>query len=407
MGFLPSVLAIDDDKISQRFIARALARQYSLHSAYSGDDGIQRARELEPDIILLDVEMPGMNGYEVCDQLRQNPRTQNTPIIFLSGHSSLRERMLGFEAGADDYLVKPFAPEELLAKLGVLVRYRQKQNELQEKVIKAEETAYTALTGSSELGLAMNFVEQSYNAQNYETLAFRLFSITTTLGLNCSLVILDGEEKNYFSSSQTINPLETEVMAMLRKDQRFIDFGCRTQINFDNVSLLIKNMPLDDRERYGRIKDLLPAMLGAADAKIQSLNTQKSLSKQTEQLSNSFSEIKSTLSNLSSSLHENQHTGATLMRNMLNQLEFKLPGMGLEDDQESYIINLIDSSIMETLNVTDASEQIGQSFAHVVSELENLIEKQNTLMCSLISGPSEENVSEESQELGNMDIELF
>lgn len=407
---LPTVLAIDDDKISQKFIARALARQYNHISAFTGEEGIAQAIELCPDIILLDVEMPGMNGYEVCDQLRQNNSTSQIPIVFLSSRSSLRERMLGFESGANDYLPKPFAPEELLAKLNLLNTYKTNQQQLEEKVSLAEETAYTALTGSSELGLAMSFVEQSYNAQNYEMLAFRLFSVTSSLDLKCSLLMLNGDEKLYFSSTGNINPLEEEVIAMLRKDQRFIDFGCRTQINFDHLSLLIKNMPLDDMERYGRIKDLMPSMLGSADAKIQSLNARSAMSAQTNELLNSFNDIKSTLATLAVSLKDNQEKGAHIMRDMLNELEFHLPGMGLEDDQERFIVNLIDGSIHKALDVTDATSSISNSFTHVVSNLEDLIDKQNKCMYNMFANDeAEEETSEqnEQQDPGSMEIELF
>ena len=411
MDPLPTVLAIDDDKISQKFIARALARQYVHHSAFSGEEGISQAIELRPDIILLDVEMPGLNGYEVCDQLRQNPATNPIPIVFLSSRSSLRERMLGFESGADDYLPKPFASEELLAKLNVLMKYRTGHQQLQEKVSQAEETAYTALTGSNELGLAMNFVEQSYNVQNYEMLAFRLFSVTSSLNLKCSLLMLNGNEKLYFSSTGNINPLEEEVIAMLRKPQRFIDFGCRTQINFDNLSLLIKNMPLDDMDRYGRIKDLMPSMLGAADAKIQSLNARAAIATQANELVGSFNEIKSTLVNLAASLRDNQQKGANILRDMLNELDFYLPGMGLEDDQEQLIVNLIDRSTHKALDVTDATDSISDSFTHVVNNLESLIEKQNACMQNTFSNDEIEvetsDEQNEQQDPGSMDIELF
>lgn len=409
MERLPTVLAIDDDKISQKFIARSVAHSFHLHSAYTGEEGLALAASIQPDLILLDVEMPGLNGYEVCDQLRQNTITANTPIIFASSRSSLRERMLGFEAGGDDYLVKPFAPEELLAKLNVLLKFRTTQQKLKQQVSQAEETAYTALTGSSELGLAMSFVEQSYSAFNYEVLAFRLFSVTSTLGLNCTLLILNGDEKNYYASSGTINPLESDVMAMLRKDQRFIDFGCRTQVNFNNLSLLIKNMPLNDMERYGRIKDLAPAILGAADAKIHALNTQAAIAKQSGTLVASFNEIKTTLISLAHALHSNQQKGAQVMRTMLNELEFSLPSMGLEDDQERYIVDLIDNSIVETLTVTDTTDSIGQSFTNVANQLETLIEKQKGFVLSLAPKPLEEptNQDHEQADPGSMDIELF
>lgn len=405
MESLPTILSIDDDKISQKFIARALKDHYTLSAAYSGEEGLAQVDACAPNLILLDVEMPGLNGYEVCDRLRQNEKTRAIPVVFLSGGSSLREKMLGFEAGADDYIVKPFVPEVLLAKLSVLLRHRSRHTQLQQKVSQAEKTAYSALTGSSELGLAMSFVEQSHRVSSYEDLSLILFSITNRLGLNCSLLMQNEEEKHYFSSSGRMNPLESEVITMLRKDQRFIDFGCRTQINFNQVALLIKNMPLDDMERYGRIKDLLPAMLSAADTKVQSLNTTTAITKQTEELLESFLTIKTTLTNLATSLHNNQVSSAKVMRTMLNELETNLPAMALETDQEEYIIKLIDASVEEALDITDASDRIGHSFNQMITHFETLMEKQNQLVISLLT--EEKLETKPITESCDMEVELF
>ena len=98
------------------------------------------------------------------------------------------------------------------------------------------------------------------------------------------------------------------------------------------------------------------------------------------------------------------------MRDMLNELEFYLPGMGLEDDQEHFIVNLIDRSIHQALDVTDATESIGNSFTHVVSNLEGLIEKQNKCMYSMFANDevkAESSEQNEQQDPGSMDIELF
>ncbi|MDQ7049211.1 MAG: response regulator [Enterobacterales bacterium] len=100
------ILAIDDDKFIHKMIARALdSEDVAIRFAVNGEAGIKMATESIPEIILLDVEMPGINGYETCERLRALDVTRNVPIVFLSSRSSLRERMQGYEAGGDDYLV--------------------------------------------------------------------------------------------------------------------------------------------------------------------------------------------------------------------------------------------------------------------------------------------------------------
>lgn len=108
MRTIIDILAIDDDKFVQKLIVKALqSSELSVRTADDGELGIAAAIQQVPSIILLDVEMPGINGYEVCDRLRNLEATKNVPIVFLSSHSSLRERLQGYEVGADDYLINP------------------------------------------------------------------------------------------------------------------------------------------------------------------------------------------------------------------------------------------------------------------------------------------------------------
>ena len=93
-----SILTIDDDKFIQKLIERALADVgYSTRLASNGNEGIIAALREMPDIILLDVEMPDINGYEVCTRLKEIPGMENVAVIFLSSHGSLRERLQGYE----------------------------------------------------------------------------------------------------------------------------------------------------------------------------------------------------------------------------------------------------------------------------------------------------------------------
>jgi DNA-binding response OmpR family regulator len=173
------ILIVDDDKVVQKIVKRSLESEgITVRSALNGEDCLAEVYKSPPDIILLDVEMPGLSGYEVCHQLRENPRTSDVPVVFISSHSSLRDRMQGYEAGADDYLVKPFDPEHLMAKIRVLIKYLEQKASLEEQKKLAEKAALTAMTGTSELGVAMDFMTKIFSYNNYETLAQGFFLAT-------------------------------------------------------------------------------------------------------------------------------------------------------------------------------------------------------------------------------------
>jgi len=116
------ILIVDDDLDTLRLVGLMLQRQgYQISAATNGQQGLEKAFEEDPDLILLDVMMPDMDGYEVTRRLRQNPSTADTPILMFTAKSQLDDKVVGFEVGANDYLTKPTHPSELQARVKTLL----------------------------------------------------------------------------------------------------------------------------------------------------------------------------------------------------------------------------------------------------------------------------------------------
>jgi diguanylate cyclase (GGDEF)-like protein len=117
-GYKPRVLIVDDDPLMRRIVSQSLDRDaYDLVEAESGRSGIDCALEQRTDLILLDVMMPEMDGFEVIRRLRSHPMTQGIPIIILTALGEMNEKVYGMQIGADDYITKPFDPRELRARV--------------------------------------------------------------------------------------------------------------------------------------------------------------------------------------------------------------------------------------------------------------------------------------------------
>jgi putative two-component system response regulator len=119
----PSILIIDDEPIARQSLEAILSGEgYELNFALDGIDGFQKAIKLHPDVILLDVMLPAVDGYEVCRQLRHEPSLAEIPILFLTALDDRESRLRGLEAGADDFLSKPIDRLELRARLRTITR---------------------------------------------------------------------------------------------------------------------------------------------------------------------------------------------------------------------------------------------------------------------------------------------
>jgi DNA-binding response OmpR family regulator len=120
-GERPTVLVIDDDARVRELSVATLQTEYDVVVAEDGQKGLRALYERRPDVVLLDVRMPGMDGYEVCRRIRE---VSDVPIIMVSGHGEDEDVARGLDAGADDYVVKPFRPLPLLARVRAALRRR-------------------------------------------------------------------------------------------------------------------------------------------------------------------------------------------------------------------------------------------------------------------------------------------
>ncbi|MFN7036126.1 MAG: response regulator transcription factor [Chloroflexota bacterium] len=117
------ILIIEDDEAIVRVLRRSLAYEgYTVDAAFDGETGLALARDAHPDLVILDWMLPGMDGLEVCQRLRAGG---NVPILMLTAKDTVSDRVQGLDAGADDYMVKPFQLEELLARVRALLRRTQ------------------------------------------------------------------------------------------------------------------------------------------------------------------------------------------------------------------------------------------------------------------------------------------
>ena len=127
---MQTILVVDDDELVSRTLQRALKLyDYQVMVAHSGADGLHLARRHQPDLLVLDVLMPGTDGFQVCRQVRGDPLLKDVPILFLTAKSKDEDKIEGFRAGADDYLSKPFNMQELQLRSEAILRRTDDEKE--------------------------------------------------------------------------------------------------------------------------------------------------------------------------------------------------------------------------------------------------------------------------------------
>lgn len=160
-----NILVIEDDEIVSKTIERVLrGDEFKVSVAKSGVEGLQAAHRYVPDLVVLDVIMPGMDGYTVCREMRADPLLAEVPILFLTAKIKDEDKIVGFKAGADDYLGKPFNIDELLLRIRAIlrrVRKNSQSDETESVSMKPSDIAYV----SSHL---ITIGEFTLNTRSYE-----------------------------------------------------------------------------------------------------------------------------------------------------------------------------------------------------------------------------------------------
>jgi len=134
------ILVVDDEEEILELVSYNLAKAgYRVTSVTSGEDAIKTARSKLPDLVLLDLMLPGVDGFEVCNTLKRDSRTANIPIVMLTARGEEADVVSGLELGADDYITKPFSPRVLLARIKAVLRRKMKAPTEEQAVIKLKD----------------------------------------------------------------------------------------------------------------------------------------------------------------------------------------------------------------------------------------------------------------------------
>ena len=365
-----TILVVDDEEILSDIVCNILEENgYKTLSVDKAIDAIDVIKNQQSDIMLVisDVIMPVMNGYELCAAIRSDSNLANIPFMFSSSLNSLEDKIKGIESGADDYITKPVVEDDLILKVEHLLKVASEKSSLKDQLEEAQKTALQAMTYSSDLGKVVNFYEDAMLAEDFKDLSERLFKLTKAYGLSCSLRINDGTTNIFYSDSVTVAPLEQKLMLTAYDLGRFYDFGKRTLVNYDNHSLLVKNMPIDDSDQYGILKDILGAICNAMSARVAILINDINVERQKNIV---LTIVKDALENINMSYRSIQQTNIEIIEDMNEKIDMAIMHLGLLEDTEKSLEQILEETITRTNKNFFDGLHIEEIFTTLKSEID-------------------------------------
>ncbi|WP_419148581.1 response regulator [Pseudoalteromonas 'SMAR'] len=373
---LKRILAVDDEPFNLEIIEEILEDlDFELQTVESGPACLEVVEDFDPQVILLDVSMPKMNGYEVCKAIKENPNTQHIIVMFVSARGSVEERMEGYSVGAEDYIVKPFGQGELKAKLSHLGQLLQEKDLLAQQVEDATSTAFSAMANSSEMGQIVNYIEQIGNIETLPKLAEALCQCLRGLGLNCNMEIRLEGQLHHFASTGICSPIVIELFEILRNKGRLHEFTNRILVNYPMLSILILNMPDDDPDKHGRLRDHICFIASVTEQQLLAIATKRKLAQQHDDLEEAITMVQEKFNNMIALLDKNRQDNERVFRALQEMFEERIPTMGLDEDQELFIYRNVDKAIQSSVSREESVKEIKTAFHDIEEDLKLLSKK--------------------------------
>jgi len=365
---------VDDAEVQRRILVALLEKTHETTAFASGDDLLAAITSGATfDLVLLDIEMPGIDGYETCRRLRSRGDTANLPVIFVSAHDEAPERVAAYQAGGDDFIIKPVATHELQHKVSAMLQQRADLSALADQSRTAQQVAFTAMTSMGELGVLMDFMRRSSACTSPADIADALLAALDAFGLTGAVQVRGAAMGTLERSSrQQATPLQTTVMESLRDMGRIFVFGSRGIVNYSRVSLLAHNLPTDDEERLGRLRDNLALLAESAETRLAAMEATAAVSLLQIDASHTLDALHVALADATQRAHAARENSQHHTVELLNTLGRMIDSFNVTPIQRDTIHDLLYDGIDVTLRLYDETALAEGDFERVILMLEKL-----------------------------------
>jgi DNA-binding response OmpR family regulator len=341
MSAPPKILLIEDDDFAAIVATEMLAPDYDVRRFANGQTALDSISEISPDLVLLDVDMPGMSGYEVCRRLRDDPASAGLPVIFLSGRVSEEDRLAGYEAGGDDYLTKPVSADELRSKIRLQLAAYAERHRLKADLSNAFSTAMTAMSSAAEIGTVLQFLRTSFACPDYAALAREVLQTLAAYGLKASVQIRGQQPQVSVGSDGSSSPLEESVLTTMSSHGRLFEFGSRTSCSYDHITIIVKSDARDNPDRHGRMKDNLALLAEGANARVVALDSAAAVTRQHAFLAQLTVDTRTTLQGIDLRHRRQAIQSSQIFQDLEKDFERSMLTLGITHSQEEELAGML------------------------------------------------------------------
>jgi len=368
------VLVVDDEPFNLEIMQEILSSEYDISFANSGPECLESLKVSLPDVILLDINMPGMSGYDVCEEIKKKSATRDIPVTFVSALDTLAERLAGYDVGGDDYITKPFEAKELLKRVHIAIQYRKEKENLRRNADWALTKANTVLSTNNELGIIFQFLRTSFVCGDIEKLASVTGQTLGSLGIQGSVQIRAGDTVVHKSSDGVVIPLEEIVVKKIHSEDAFIDLGNQAIINYEHVSILIKNQLMDNPVKFERMRDNIMLLAEGVDSRVSALLMANELTQKKDLLVNVADAARNALYSINDKYDIYNSQNKNILSIYFESVKAALASLTLTESQLNTVQDVINKVNNVTAELDRREVQVEAHLVTVMNDIEKILD---------------------------------
>lgn len=368
-----TVYVVDDDLLALEMTQALLDERYQVQCFNTVEDCQAQLEMSSPDMFLLDIRMPGVDGYEFCRLLKADSRWRHIPVTFVSAQDTIDARMAGYDAGGDDFIIKPFESAELLRKVRVVQLIVENARMVRQQLDDSELLSSLVMANMDEYAVLVRFLREVITCANAREVAECALSMLKRFGLEAVVQVRDTEQVLTLSERGMNLPLEASVLQHLRSMDRIFEFRNRSVHNFDHLTLMINNMPVHDSDLCGRLRDHLCIAAECAEARLQAIESEAANRRHEQGIRHAMLRIQGITSALTKSQMENTTASSDLLLRFENTLAKSFINLGLTDGQERELGDVVTGFTEELLKLVDHGITSHEPLFEISRQLEMLV----------------------------------
>lgn len=362
-----TLFVVDDDPTMRTLFSTMFSDRYEIELFESGAACLQRMGARTPNLCVLDIGLTGIDGYELCRRIKGRPATAAVPVIFISAYDDLDSRLASYDAGAEEYVVKPFDVADVYHKIENVRRIAQERGSLSAQVAASDQLASLVLANLDAYAILIRFLRTLNECAGYREVADTVLHVLEVFHLEGAVQIRLRDFETTLSKSGENWPLELSVIKHVRTLERIFEFGMRAAYNFEHLTVLVTNMPIADPELCGRIRDNIAIAAESADAKLQALQAFDDNARTRAELAKLLAAVQDTIRSYGHRYDEARYSGALYTKQFLDDMLASFAHLGMSQQQEEQILDLVRTRSNGLIDLYDIGGE-SQATLHTLSE---------------------------------------